>query len=99
MLDTIWNTRGYINETNPYELKRFFDALLKRCEFSVLGYNEHHFKPHGYTGLWLLGESHFAVHTFVETGRTYIELSSCNGAKHAKFDGILNKTFEFTVEK
>lgn len=39
---------------------------------------EHHFSPQGYTALWLLSESHFAVHTFPEFGRTYIELSSCN---------------------
>ena len=39
---------------------------------------DHHFSPQGYTALWLLTESHFAVHTFPEFGRSYIELSSCN---------------------
>ena len=35
-------------------------------------------EPEGYTALWLLGESHFAIHTFPEEQKTYIELSSCN---------------------
>nr|DAO98746.1 MAG TPA: S-adenosylmethionine decarboxylase [Caudoviricetes sp.] len=35
--------------------------------------------------MWLLTESHFAVHTFPEFGKTYIELSSCNPDFFTKF--------------
>lgn len=28
-------------------------------------------------GLWLLAESHFAIHTFPEENKMYIEISSC----------------------
>ena len=38
---------------------------------------EHYFTPYGYTALFLLAESHFALHTFPEENKTYIELSSC----------------------
>ncbi|WP_416421125.1 S-adenosylmethionine decarboxylase family protein [Phocaeicola vulgatus] len=51
---------------------------IRKAGFNVLSCTEHHFSPQGYTALWLLSESHFAVHTFPEFGRTYIELSSCN---------------------
>lgn len=66
-----------------------FDNLLRRSGFNVLNVLEHHFHPQGYTALWLLSESHFAVHTFPEFGRTYIELSSCNLEFYQKF---LNET-------
>lgn len=46
---------------------------------------EHYFEPQGYTCLWLLSESHFAIHTFPEANKTYIELSSCNRQMYENF--------------
>ena len=45
--------------------------------FQILDKCEHYFPVQGYTGLWLLSESHFAIHTFPEEDKTYIELTSC----------------------
>ena len=39
--------------------------------------SSHFFDPHGFTALFLLSESHFAIHTFPECSQTYLELSSC----------------------
>jgi S-adenosylmethionine/arginine decarboxylase-like enzyme len=55
-----------------------FSQFLKQCGFNILDLTEYHFQPQGYTALWLLSESHFAVHTFPEFGKTYIDLSGCN---------------------
>ena len=74
----IWNNSTWVSETDPAELKELFDVLLRACGFKVRNYTEHHFEPQGCAALWLLAESHFALHTFPEFGRTYIELSSCN---------------------
>lgn len=74
----IWNFNMWISETDPAALGLFFDNALKDAGFTVLNTLEHRFTPQGYTKLYLLCESHFAVHTFPEFGRTYIELSSCN---------------------
>jgi S-adenosylmethionine/arginine decarboxylase-like enzyme len=81
----IFNYSGFIKETDPHKLKDKFSELLYLSEFDVLGFQEHFFTPIGYTALWLLGESHFAIHTFPEQGKTYIELSSCNEAKKVFF--------------
>lgn len=59
--------------------------MLLGAGFNVLGFIEHKFEPQGYTVLFLLGESHFAVHTFPEHGKMYVELSSCNKAKYKEF--------------
>lgn len=74
----IWNKSKWIDETDKQELVGYYTKLLKDCGFKVLDYIEHDFDPFGFTGLWLLGESHFAVHTFPEHRKSYIELSSCN---------------------
>ena len=85
----IWNYNTWITETDPKALYVRFDTMLHEAGFNVLKVLEHHFTPYGYTCLFLLGESHFAIHTFPEHGKTYIELSSCNEAKHEKFIALL----------
>lgn len=62
---------------NPDELKRDYKSKLNVAGFSILNLCEYHFKPHGYTLLFLLGESHLAIHTFPEEQQTYVELTSC----------------------
>lgn len=74
----IFNKSKWVKETNPDKLKEVFSELLALSGFHILNFQEHYFEPIGWTGLWLLGESHFAVHTFPEEGKSYIELSSCN---------------------
>jgi len=74
----IWNYNDWIADTNPKTLKVRYERLLIESGFGILNFIEHNFEPQGWTGLWLLTESHFAIHTFPEEQRTYIELSSCN---------------------
>lgn len=81
----IWNYSEWIAETNPQKIKTLFNDLLRRSGFNVIDCSEHHFNPQGYTALWLLSESHFAVHTFPEFGKSYIELSSCNLEYYQRF--------------
>mgnify|MGYP003627290808 FL=1 len=73
----IYNHSIWIEETNPKTLKDKFNKILSESGFSVLEVSEKHFKPYGYTALFLLSESHLAIHTFPEENTTYLELSSC----------------------
>lgn len=74
----IWNKNGWVKEIDPTKLKNNFSELLGLSGFDILNFIEHYFEPQGYTALWLLGESHLAIHTFPEEQKSYIELSSCN---------------------
>ena len=74
----MWNKKAWIKLTDPTKLKNQFSELLSLSGFDILNFQEHYFTPIGWTGLWLLGESHFAIHTFPENNKSYIELSSCN---------------------
>lgn len=87
----IWQHSAWITTTQPNDLRHLFDTMLSLCGFNVLEIVEHHFQPQGYTCLWLLAESHLAVHTFPEHGRTYIELASCNGNKYQHFLSLLSR--------
>ena len=85
----IYNISGWVNETNPTKLKNTYSELLELSGFDILNFQEHHFKPIGWTGLWLLGESHLAIHTFPEENKSYIELSSCNKDYYNIFESYL----------
>jgi S-adenosylmethionine/arginine decarboxylase-like enzyme len=89
----IANFSTYVAETDPGKLRAACDQLLEDCDYQVLNFTEHFFTPQGYTALWLLGESHLAIHTFPENGTTYLELSSCNAAKNEKFKKLLEDMF------
>ena len=81
----MFNWRGWVAETDARKLKEhYFNALLE-SGFKVIGEVEHYFEPQGYTVLFLLAESHFAIHTFPECQRTYLELSSCVERQFRKF--------------
>lgn len=81
----IWNLKEWIKETDPAQLCAIFDAMIAEAGFTVLDTLEYHFTPQGYTKLYLLCESHFAIHTFPEHNKTYIELSSCNKSMQTRF--------------
>ncbi|WP_017733094.1 S-adenosylmethionine decarboxylase family protein [Nafulsella turpanensis] len=87
------NFKSWVQETDPATLKALMAEYLERCQFQVLNFTEHYFSPHGYTCLWLLGESHLAIHTFPEKGLCYIELSSCNAKKNEQFQSLLESRF------
>lgn len=90
----IWNLRGWVNHSDTKYLKHEFNEILSQATFKVLNFSEHEFLPYGYTALWLLSESHFAIHTFPEHGISYIELSSCNAIKHEIFEKLMLEKFE-----
>lgn len=86
----IFNDTYWVKECNSKKLKDALNKILNECKFNVLDFVEYEFKPQGYTALWLLAESHLAVHTFPEENKTYIELSSCNEEKSKIFNYKIN---------
>jgi len=81
----IFNHSFWIEECTPTILKEKFLEQLNASGFTIITFSEHFFEQQGYTCFWLLAESHLAVHTFPESNKTYIELSSCNQEKLTRF--------------
>jgi S-adenosylmethionine/arginine decarboxylase-like enzyme len=69
-------------------VKEIFTKALEAENFHVCGCVAEKFEPKGYTILFLLSESHFAVHTYIEYNSIYVEIYSCRGVD----DGL--KTME-----
>lgn len=81
----VYNFQEWISITDPDELKKEFNELLASSGYHVLNFMEYVFPNGGYTCLWLLSESHLAIHTFISDKKTYIELSGCNKVMNEKF--------------
>ncbi|MGM0444025.1 MAG: S-adenosylmethionine decarboxylase [Fibrobacterota bacterium] len=91
MKSEIFELSCWIDSCDPGELKLFFSTALGSSGFSQLCFSDHYFTPQGYTALWLLGESHLAVHTFPENGNTYLQLSSCSKPCYNRFARFLRE--------
>jgi S-adenosylmethionine/arginine decarboxylase-like enzyme len=92
MKPEIFEFSAWLDSSDSKALQNIFDALLKKSGFTILNFIDHTFIPHGYTAVWLLGDSHFAIHTFPEKKQAYIQLSSCNKKKYAIFMNLLKKS-------
>lgn len=73
----MYNYKNWVEYEDENEFVKKCEKMLKRSGFKILDKTEHYFSPIGYTGLFLLSESHFAIHTFPEEKKIYVELSSC----------------------
>lgn len=89
----VYNFQQWISIIEPEVLKNEFSLLLNVAGYKVLNFIEHHFPNGGYTCLWLLAESHLAIHTFVSDEKTYIELSGCNKEMNIKFRSEFDNKF------
>ena len=96
MKAAIFNFHTWIEECEPESLRTGMNRLLDMAGFERLNYIAHAFEPQGFTAVWLLSESHLAIHTFPEAGKTYVELSSCNEAKNRRFEQAIEVTFKRT---
>jgi len=81
----IYNFRFWIKLKDEKEISPHLEKMLREAGYGIVGFVEHHFHPQGYTCTWLLSESHCALHTFPEEGRSYVELSGCSEEKSQHF--------------
>jgi len=84
---SLWLSRDYKNAGEA----QAFSQLLKDSGFTILRFVDWKFLPFGYTALWLLAESHFALHSFPEEEKVYVELSSCNAEYYERAAALLDQ--------
>lgn len=84
----IYNFKHWVASSNAVLLHDELTKTLETAGYTILQEAEHYFPNGGYTCVWLLAESHLALHTFPEDNRSYVELSGCNEACNTKFKEI-----------
>lgn len=89
----LFNFKCWINTSDSVVLKSKLEDFLRKSEFTILGFIDHQFSPQGYTCVWLLSESHLAVHTYPEHDKSYVELTSCVEQKMDEFKACIESDF------
>lgn len=67
--------------------KKIEQLLLESAaqeNFNILDKKFYAFRPHGFTGILLLTESHIAIHTYPEYNSLVFNLYSCRGPEDGK---------------
>ena len=60
------------------QCERLLDALVLATKLTKLESVSHRFTPQGISIIYLLSESHIAIHTWPEDGYGYITVTTCN---------------------
>lgn len=89
----MWVHIWYLNFTDPDTLNETISEKLKASGFTIVGEEDYHFFPEGYTKTFLLSESHCALHTWPGINRTWVELASCNEEKLLAFTSQVKDDF------
>ena len=96
----VYTLKGWIKIVDPEVLADFFQIHLEKANFNILNYTSNKFPNNGFTAVWVLAESHLALHSFAESGWTYLELTSCNKHKSVAFkESLLISQFDLKLDK
>lgn len=60
------------------ELEPLMEIIADKCGLTVVGRAFHQFDPFGVTGVLVLSESHFSVHTYPENDNLYLDIFCCS---------------------
>jgi S-adenosylmethionine decarboxylase len=53
------------------------DKIVEQFQLKVVEKALHQFEPFGFTGVYVLSESHLSIHTFVEERKIALDLYTC----------------------
>ena len=63
---------------HPHRLKKALEQLAEDLKLHVVKKFTHKFEPHGISVVWVIAESHLAVHTWPELGYMHVDVVSCS---------------------
>lgn len=95
-IPTIEHHTGFIKleefPDNQNSLEQFADKLVESLNLTVVKSVSHSFKPQGRTLIYILSESHLAVHTWPEHKLVHVDLVSC--VKVTNFENSLRQVLD-----
>jgi len=60
------------------------DNIVNQCNLNVVSVAFHQFEPYGFTGVYVLSESHLSIHTFVDEEKVCLDLYTCSFFNYSK---------------
>jgi S-adenosylmethionine decarboxylase proenzyme len=69
---------------DPDVICRLMVEAAQRAGAHIVGHSFHHFSPQGVSGVLILAESHFAIHTWPEHAYAALDLFTCGNTISAE---------------
>ncbi len=60
------------------QMRRIVERVVKKSGLNVIRSAYHQFRPHGVTCVYLLKESHLAIHTWPEVNYAAVDIFTCD---------------------
>jgi len=102
---SIYNYSFWIEYISIPEFKIKLENIIIESGHTIRNFSEEWFSELEHSCVWILGESHFASHSFKkESNAIYCELSSCSETKYKNFINNIKKSAlklikEFIINK
>lgn len=94
----IYNYRAWVKGCTVENMLEIINKCLDYSGYTVLKFVEYKFPIKGYTSMWLLAESHMALHYFADEDKYYIELSGCCAIMNTKFKECISQ-YDLSIEQ
>jgi len=89
-------------------ISKVFDEIVKELDMIFINKVYHKFNPHGLSMVYIIAESHIAIHTWPELRMIDLEIVTCKDSsdvlkgleiavKHFKPENIEKNVWEYTV--
>lgn len=73
----IKNIKNFERLNSLTELKKMFDHICEKYQYTILHKIDHLFTPQGITLIYMLSESHISIHTFPEKNYAAMDIYTC----------------------
>lgn len=78
-------------------LARFADSVTQELQLTVLDRNSYAFTPIGQTLIYVLSQSHIAIHTWPEYRLLHVDLVSCKHISNTEFTKAITDSLTSSV--
>ena len=79
------------------DIEPLMEKIVDTCNLTVVNRAFHQFEPFGVTGVLVLSESHFSVHTYPEDNIVYVDIFCCSADFDPEHAGrVILNTFNGT---
>ena len=85
------------NENHISDVKKVEDVLLKAaelCNTTVIKQFFHEFSPYGVSGILVIAESHFTIHTWPEFEYAAVDIFTCGDIEYKRSIDFIKEEFE-----
>ena len=97
ILDLWLENREILKQVEP--LRTILSEAVERSGAKILHTHFHQFQPHGFSGFFLIAESHVSVHVWVEENLMALDILSCGRVDGQKIMDHLRKHLNPVREK